>query len=605
MAEHNIHEPNIGALAAAAQRARLVLRFPRQARFDMVREHAGSDWSEEGSRREVLLNLLSLYISIVGRKLIANHPRAMLSTWNKAARPTVTAMEAWGNKQIEQTRLAETLQRAVTDSLFSMGIVKVGLASTTDAAHVAWNLRGGEPFAQVIDLDDFVFDVHARHFEHCSFIGHRHRVPYEAAKRMYGKRKADQLQVSEDRIYNMEGDERINILGQTTLAGSDTEEFEPMVDLWEFYLPRHRLIVTLQDDNLTGAAGGYDADRHFGKALDIKRWLGPDCGPYHILGMGTVPGNTRPKAPIQDLYRLHLAINRCLRKLVREADFLKTVTACRQGTTDDGARILEANDQDIIRVDNPEQIKTIQTGGPNQQLILFFNLLKDLFSWLAGNLDIMGGLSPQAKTAHQDEMLNQNSSATLSEMQDRVVSFSGSVIKALCWYWHHDPQKVMRSQHSLPGLPEISITRRVDPQRRQRIPWEDIDVRVDPYSLPYQTPQGRLQALTQLITQIYVPMAQMFQGQGIALDLNAFTRLFGKYSDQPDVADLFTVIQPPTQEPAGPGASEGPTKPADTSREYIRRSLGGESPQAKQADLQSQLQAAQPPSANGTPVGAT
>src|SRR5207253_10472217 len=63
----------------------------------------------------------------------------------------------------------------------------------------------------------------------------------------------------------------------------------------------------------------------------------------------------------------------------------------------------------------------VQSGQTLQILSVVCDQLKQLFSSQAGNLDIMGGLSPQSKTAHQDAMLNQNSSQSIADMQDATV----------------------------------------------------------------------------------------------------------------------------------------------------------------------------------------
>lgn len=578
---------DIGRLCAAMQRARLVLRTPRQHRFDMVRQYVGRYWSEEGSITSVPCNLLSAYVGIVGRKLIAHNPRFMLSTWNRQARPVVSAMEAWINKQVEKIKLQNTLQRIVVDALFSVGICKVALATPADAALSGWGVAAGQPVAERVDLDDFVFDVHAKDFSEAGYIGHRFRAPLSVIRnsKIYSKDRKE-LQPEWDRIYNMEGDERIGILGRTTLGG-DEEEYEDFVDLWEVYLPRHKVVLTLRDDNLTGAAGGADGpDRNYGKALRIQKWLGPESGPYHFLGFGVVPGNPMPKAPLQDLFDLHKSINAILRKLLRQAERQKQVTFVQGGATEDGARVLEANDGDIIRIDNPEKIQQREIGGPNQQNYMLFESMKQLFSWLSGNLDVMGGLSPQGDTATQENLLNANSSGTISEMQQRTVDFSSSVGNALCWYWHHHPQQIMRSEYHAQGMPEVSVVRNVHPPGRGLGPlgrkrmardhkFEDMDIRTDPYSMQHTTPEKRLQMLNQIVQQTYLPMAQIFQQQGISLDLNAYLQKVGKYMDDPDIQDILTVQEPPQEQPAGgPSDQSGPPKPAETTRNYVRRSMG-------------------------------
>jgi hypothetical protein len=166
----------------AMQRARLTLRYFREERREAVRQQAGKHWSEEGTRERVPVNLIAQYINIVGESMVPENLRAMLSTFKREHRSTVSAMQAWANKQIQRMLLGNTLKRVVIDSLFSIGIAKVGLATPADAASFAWNLQAGQPFCERVDLDDFVFDIHARDFSECSFMGHRVRVPLDAVK---------------------------------------------------------------------------------------------------------------------------------------------------------------------------------------------------------------------------------------------------------------------------------------------------------------------------------------------------------------------------------------------------------------------------------------
>jgi len=566
-------EPDLDRLCTAVYRSRLVLRKPRQVRVDMTREFVGTNWSEEGAEKPVLINLLAMYVNVVGRRLLSSNPRFMLSTWNRANKPIVSTMESWVNEEVVRTYLAGTFERCITDGLFNVGICKVSLATPADASLSAWTKGAGKPLAQRIDLDDFVCDMHARDFKECSYIGHRFRVPLAVVKnsKLYSREVRKDMSPMPDRIYNLEGDERIHLLGRTTLGG-DEEEFEDFVDLWEIYLPRHRLVVTLLDGDVTVDAKGN------AKAMRIQRWLGPDCGPYHMLGMGTVPGNIMPKAPMQDLWDLHLALNRQLRKLVRQADRQKENVFVRGGSTEDGSRAIDCNDGEVVRVDNPENLKAVTYGGPNAQNFQLFMALKDVFSWLSGNLEIMGGLAPQSKTAAQDKLMNENSSATIAQMQDRTTNFIGDVGRALCWYWHHDPEKVMTSEYALPGMPSMSITRKASPDDRQKVPFEDMKVTLDPYSLQHQTPQSRLAALNQIVTQIFIPMAQVAQSQGVALDFQAYLKIVGKLMDQPDLEEILTFQQAPAQQTGEEegGGAEQPRMPQETTRTYERRSVGGQ-----------------------------
>lgn len=556
----------------------------------MVRQYVGNHWSEDGTSESVPLNLISLYVSVVGRNLIAKNPRVMLSIFDRSLKPTVSAMQAWANKEIEHMQLQNTLQRVVVDALFSIGILKVALATPAESASVAWSLRAGEPFCERVDLDDFVFDVHARDFSEVGYIGHRYRVPLDVVKdsKIYSRARKD-LSPATDQLYNAEGDERISVMGRG-MYGSDSEEYEDFVDLWEVYLPRHRVVLTLADDQLVGAMASVKEGNET-EPLRQQTWLGPDLGPYHILGYGVVPGNPMPKAPVQDQMDLHLEANKTYRKLLRQIGRMKEITLVEGNAMEDAERYKNANDGEMIPCRRAEGIKTVVSNGQAiQQVLLIATELKNLFSFMGGNLELLGGSGPQSKTAAQDELLNQNAGAGMADKQDRTVAFTASVLKALCWYWWHDPYKVQRSTHNLPSLPEMKILRQITPQMRKMGRFEDLDIQVDPYSMKHSTPETKLAALNQVVQTIVLPMMQLLQQQGRSFDINAYLGKVAQYLDMPDLAEIVTISDPPAQD-AGAGGSggEGSTTPPETTRNYVRESRPGRTQGGNDMDLKNRL----------------
>lgn len=559
---------DLARLCNAMHSSRQVLEFHRVQRTHMVKQYVGGHLFEEGPRESVPVNMIAMYVSIVGRSLIAKNPRVMLSTFQRELKPTVSAMQAWANKEIERIDLANTLQRVVVDALFSLGICKVALATPADAASVSWNIRGGEPFAQRVDLDDFVFDTHARDFSEVAFIGHRFRVPLEVVRdgAIYNKKVREKLTASEDPTYNAEGDERISRIGRGDGHG-DRTEFEDLVDLWEVYLPRHRLVLTIPDDHLDGGAS--DGAYGIGEALREQNWLGPEQGPYHLLSLGTVPGNAMPKAPIPDLIDLHEALNRTMRKSIRTIDRIKELLLFQGSNDSDADRINQASDGEAVRNDNPDRIKNVVFSGTAlANLLTMAQTLNQTFSRQAGNLDIMGGLAPQSGTASQDRMLDQNSSRSIVDMQERVIGYVEKLLKGLMWYAWNDPIKTQRSQHSV-GVAEI--TREVTPQMRAQGRFEDLDIRVDPYSLQHQTPQTRLAALNQVIQSIVIPMMPILQQQGVMFDVNAYLSKVAQYLDAPDLSDVLTIVEPPSPDAAP--SSDKPPMPGKTERTYTRENV--------------------------------
>ncbi len=580
------------------QQARLGLRYNREERREAVREFVGNHYSEEGTPDRVPVNLLALAVNIHLRNLAAKNPRVLLSTFNRQLKPTVSAMQTWANQEIEKQDFVSTLSRVVLDALFSVGILKVALADPAQAASKAWQAKGGQPFCESIDLDDFVVDWHARKWEEVTFIGHRYRVPIDIVKdaRYYSKARK-QLTPSRDEPFNLEGDERIKMIGQQYVAGM-TVEFEEHVDLWEVYLPRHRLVVTLADDNNTGPSSmGED------EPLRIQRWIGRDKGPYHILGYGVVPGNIMPKAPVQDWVDLHLAANRAYRKVLNMSERTKENTIFTGASTEDQKRLNDAEDGYAVRVDRPDSFKQVIQGGTALQMVLPVVLETiNRFSQFAGNLDILGGLSPQSKTAHQDAMLNENSSRTMTDMQDRTTSFTSQVLTSLCWYWWHDPYLVQKTAFTLPGI-QRQYTRQVTPQMRRQGRFDDLQIKVDPYSAQPSTPDSRLKGVMEVMTQVAMPMMSLLQQQGVNIDMNRLMQLIGELRDQPELAEVFTIQEPPEQQTAKGGGGEEPGMPQSTTRNYVRESMPGRTQRGNDMNMASAMLGVNPGGApqNGQP----
>lgn len=578
---------DIGRLCDAMNLGRLSLRKPREERRELARQSTGSHWNEEGARTKVPFPLVSLYLDIVVRSLISQNPRVMLATFDKSIKPKVKAMEAWANKEIEKMKLANTIQRVVVDSLHSIGIAKVALGTPVDAARFSWAQTAGSAFVEPIDLDDWVHDPHCRDLSQAAFMGHRYRAPLDVVKSFdeYDKKARKELTATTDPSFNEQGDERISVLGRG-YYGSNSEEFEDFVDLWEMYLPRHRLIITMAGDIACGSqAGGL-------MELRRQRFIGPSNGPYYFLPMGMIPGNAMPIAPLQNLVDLHVFINDVGRKLMRQAERQKDVVFVQGGATEDGNRVQEANDGEIIRVDNPEKLKEIRYGGPDAQNFQLFQTALQQFSYFGGNLDMMGGLSPQSKTATQDKMLAENASRSILDKQERTLQFTDDVVSGLCWYWWNDPFKVMQTTYSLPGLPEFTINRQVTPQDRKKARFEDLDLTVDPYSLAHQTPQQRLGMINDVMQKIILPGMQAFQAQGVVPNLNKYLEFVARYGNMPDLGELVTFQQPPDPTTQTGGGSAQPGMPPQTERAYTRNNVSSSTPQAEAKQASANMMAA-------------
>lgn len=548
-------------LACAINAARLILKVPRENTLAIVREAAGSRYANASAERVTKLNLLGIYQSIVAPLLVSNEPRYYLSTPDHPNRASVRIEQDWLNEQCVHIGLADVGRSLVTNALYSTGILKIALATPCDAAMEAWGITAGEPIASSIDLDDWVYDVSAKDFQYAAFAGHRYRCPIEVAKKMYRK-KAEDLSPAADEQYNREGDERL----QRILKGTYTaDEFEPHVELWEIYLPRHGLVCTLADQDVLNADQKGNA-----QPLWVQKWVGAPTGPYLFLKFATVPGQALARSPMSDLYELHVDANNVSRKVNNTLRRLKEITIYARNQSHDATAIRDSVDGDMVPVDNPDKIQQVVTAGAAVQgLFVALATYKDLFSFSGGNLELLGGRAAQSKTATQDKILAANAGGGISSMHDQVSKILSAAGENLLWYAHHHPQLVMESEYKPAG--SRGVLRRLHPaggpHPNRDFPFKRSKLRIDPYSVRYRDPQERL-AFVQGVVTMFTPLLPMLAQQGVALDANGLVQLFAELGDCPELVDAFTIAQ--QQAGQGAGVSHERTLAPQTDRSYTR-----------------------------------
>lgn len=579
---------NLKRLCQAMRRSRRVLEYFREERRRATIQYVGRHWSSGGSNRIVPVNLIARYITTVSRNLISKNPRVMLSTMRQDMRPAVDAMQSWVNQKFVDDYFSETLARFVTDALMCVGIMKVAVASPESASIDNYSEEVGEPFAEVIDLDDFVCDIAATSWKDVRFVGHRFRIPYEDAIAMgyFDSESRRSLAPDDTGPYNEEGDEKISTLGRG-YETDGTEDYKEMVTLWEIYLPGEKKIITLPGDSTGVPKEGV-------KPLKVQEWIGPKCGPYHFLGFGIVPGNLMPKAPVMDLIDLHMLINRLWRKTGDQAERQKTLLLASGTQIDDAGRVTGESDGGVVPCDDPNAAKEFSYGGPHPGVVTFNTFAMQTFNSQAGNLDLLNGSGPQSKTATQDTMLNQNASAGVSDMQETTVASVARITAALLELWWYHPTKVMTSVKSIPGLPEMDMRRDLYPagtgqSLSRRGSFAELQVRIDPYSMRYRSPQERM-AFIMGIVEKHMPAFPMLQQAGVFFDWQEYFKILATYGDEPDIVRLFTVQEPmPVSGGNAGGGGEMGGMPQSTPREYIRRSVGQNTQANQSADVMNEF----------------
>lgn len=559
-----LREESISRLRDAMKWSSKKLAPFRTTGMELLRDFVGHHYGENGSQEKTPVNMMKMAIGIYMRKLTARPPKVLVRCNSIELSADAAELEIATNHLLQEIDIRTTLQEAVMSALFTMGIVKIGITSPAMTELAGYLHDGGQPYADAVLFDDWLHDMTARRQEEWGWCGNRYRLPLEEVKQcqLFDPAVRDRLMATNKRTQGGDFDTDSPSHASELSQGDDTmedDEYQDHVELWDIYLPREGLMLTLPVD------GG-------NKPLRVFEWDGPEKGPYRLLNFTNVLGNVIGSPPAHDLKSLNTLGNKIFTKLADQGLRQKTVTIATGAAASDGTadRTMRAEDGQVIRSDNPEAVKEYKYGGPDQQNMAFSIMIRDMFSYLGGNLNSLGGLRQEGDTATQEKILRESSSELVQDMQDKTYEFAKGVITDLAQYLYTDPFLELPIVKPIEGT-SIVLNTVWGPERREA-DFFQYNLSVEPYSMQPQSPQDLLQALTALTTQMILPMAPMMQAQGLEFNFESFLQLVSKLANMPELAALIRAGGVPLDISGGVQKPIG-MKPGSTQRNYVRTSV--------------------------------
>ena len=531
----------------------------RSMHKDMLRQYVGKHYGTGGAPDKVPVNLIELGVNIFQRQIASSAPQGLVTTVHKELKPVAYQLQLAINYTIRKMQLENALNTAGVEALFMMGVLKIGIANDYSIGTEDGTLADpGDLFVEPIIFEDFIVDMTAKRWDKVSYMGNRYRVPVEWVKNnpVFDKKVRETVVPDEVGSKNREHE------SDSLSKGSDLyrEEYEKMVDLIDVWLPGEQKIVTL-----------VSGDDRMGSLCEVA-WQGPRHGPYHILSFETVPGNLIPLSPVSLWRDLHEITNTLTNKIVRQAEDQKTILGVAGHAKEDGERTINASDGEAIMMENPDGLKEFKFNGADQQTMATAMWAKDLFGYMAGNLDAIGGLGSQSDTLGQDTLLRQSASQRVQDMQQRMAKFTRNVISDVAWYTWNDPLISVPIQMPI-GKTGLVLDDVFDATKKNG-DYFSFNFDVEPYSMQQRTPAERLASVMQFSQQVLFPMLPMLMQTGIGVDFEKFFKMFAEYMNLPELADLLTFADGENMQRPGPGEPP-PGKPSFTTRKTVREGRSG------------------------------
>ena len=540
----NINGTYITRLRAMVEESDKRLDDFRKARKRFVKEYSGSHYA---AGRKVVLNLVWQQVrAILPSLLYKRQVRAMVKTRNKLADMEAVALGLALDELFLQIEFLGTLRRACTDAMFGLAVVKTGMCMMPGSGGYLHDQM--QPFADCVDLDDYVIDTEARVREEAVYEGNGYFLPAEFAQQS-GIFDAKALAS----ITPYEGeDEGKRTDSVSKKPNSRSKELAPRYRFIDLWLPQENALLTLPGDRSAPDV-----------VLREAQYQGPETGPYDMLGFHWVPGSVLPVSPVALMYDLHEAVNIQARKIVNEANAHKKVLIYDAADAEDADRLRVASDGSFQAVRNVDRMKEMEIGAPAKDRYQTAAWLLQQFETAGGNPSLQAGIETKQPTLGQTQALMQNSQAWLGDMQAQVHEFAAAVAGKLAWYiWTAAKQQSFTKDEA--GLPTQEYA--LDPQGAVGN-FADFRIELDLYSSLADSPQARYQRFMEYLA-LVAPLAPYAMQQGALLDVVSPTQRVAEWLDLPELARLWVPAMPM---PAGPV-----TGAPGASGEAMRSASGGQ-----------------------------
>lgn len=581
MARYNPNdERQFQRLRESLEQSRKQLKKFSNQYIQNLRQYVGRRYGESGTSDKMPINMLRQAVDIWGRKLVTQAPAALVTTRNFELKPRAIELGLALEHLFQEINFADTLQHLAKMALMGFGAIKVGIAPTTHWTSENYRFDPGQPYAEPILVEDWFHDITARRVDEWDFAGNRYRVDYEDLMENPEFNEAAKREISPNESGDAtdfgEGEENRSNISSGDENSWDKDDYRQKVELQDIWLPMDGLIVTSVFDNPS-------------RPLLVREWEGPENGPYDFLAFCSVPGNILPSEPASLIYDMNEALNQMVCKVIRQGHRQRTIALVDQVAASDGTgkNIVEAEDGDYLTVQRPDSAKEINLGGVNQNSMALAVWLRQMASYMGGNIDLIGGLSAQSSTARQDQILAESSSELVSHMQGTLEAFTRRVTRSLGWYLYHDPLiQLPLTKRMAGGAIERTII--YGPEAREADFYE-FNLDIQPYTMRSQSPEQRLEKLLKIVTQVVAPMLPMLAQQGTQLNMRHLMKLISRYGNLPELEEclidnmmpLMNGMQGPTHDSTG--------KPANSERRYVRENVatGGTGPSRDNILMQS------------------
>lgn len=451
--------------------------------------------------------------------------------------------------------LAMQIRDAFTDACLGPigGVMKCGIKAGAEMVKVSGRLLNrGQFYGKTLHPGDWAADPSARTEDEWTWECHKYRLPRGLAMEagIFPRDVIARLPAFDDDSY---------------LGGENTDEWRGGAGRWDLFD-----VIELIDGCIYGgdtswaftlpSSPGFVSDY-----LYLEEYQGPERGPYYHLGFRRM--RKRPLyIPLVAVWRdLADILNLVGAKVMRNVADAKSVLAYSRGAVDDAKTVMEAADRAAVAVDDVNALKDIPVGMVHKDLAPFMQQGMSWWNLLSGNIQLLGGTSPDTSTETLGELKQMMGTAGVQtrDVTDITNSFKTKVGQHILWDLTTDPLKQFGDIQRIPGGQFIDVY--YDAATRQGKFWH-FSTNVIPVVVENLEPAVRVDRLFKLAG-VAPQLAELHMATGGLSPYPAWMRIFADELGVEEIDELATdptiaMMQQALLQPAGQptqGQAAGPT----------------------------------------------
>jgi len=541
----------------------------REDRKMLINEYS----SDIKNENKTVINKIFQMVTTYQRLLSSSKPNVLVGTQIQGLKPDAENLRLALNHLLDEIKFSKNLNRCVLDGFFGMSVAKTGLGKNTkqDMEIDGEFFDPGQPFTKPVSLRHFVIDTAATELDLIDFMGDRYSCTREYVEETYPEFNKKDIPANGEWGKNKPEDRPSGV------KENRDERLRDYIWLWDIYLPKEGLIVTMFD--------GWGSP-----PLKVQKYQGPEGGPYDILAFNTVPDEVLGNPGARQVYNLHKMINDLTMKSWQQAKGKKDIVTFEDGAEDDADTIKNAGDGEVVGVRNNAGVQERSIGSIDPQLQALEIKTNQEFNAMSGNLENLAGLGAQTDTVGQEQIITNTTSAMVNNMRKVTVEFSEAIIRKQAWYLFYDPFIDMPLTKRVPGSTQEIYVRYTAEDREGD--FLDYNFNIEPYSLKEQSPEEQLAAMFLVLEKWVIPTADQAAESGYALNFEATSKKIADLSGI-EFEDLYIPTDPSNQSLR---QQQGPigAPPSKTDSTYTRISRSGTTSKGNDQNLMMALNGAAP-----------